>query len=72
MLAGRRTFRFRVATLNHEVLNHTMKQSAVIVALANQLKHVVTMFWSLVIKAHNDVALLCFDFYLCHSSYNFL
>ena len=55
-----------IATLNHKVLNDTVKECAVIISLLCEFKDVVAMFRSFVVKAHNDVALWSFDFNLCH------
>ena len=52
-----------VAALNHKVLDDTMKKSAVEVSFLSQFYEVVTMTRSLVVEAHDDVALCSLDFY---------
>jgi hypothetical protein len=64
VLACRCSLRVGVATLNHEVLDDTMKECPVIIAFAGKLEEVVTVFGGLVVKAHYDVAIGGTDTYL--------
>lgn len=46
----------RIAALNHEILDDTVEERAVVIALACQLDEVVPVLGCLVVEAHDDVA----------------
>ena len=52
-----------VSALNHEVLDDTVEQEAVVIALGGELEEIVTVEGRLVIQADYDVAQSGCDFY---------
>ena len=55
MCCGRSSTRIGIATLNHKVLDDTVEESAVVIALTGQLEEIITMKGGLVIKTNGDV-----------------
>lgn len=55
-----------VAALYHEVLDDTVEERAVVVALTGQFEEVVAVARRVVIEAYKDVALGSLDSYFCH------
>ena len=55
MCSGRSSTRIGIATLNHKVLDDTVEESAVVIALTGQLEEIITMKGGLVIETNGDV-----------------
>ena len=54
-------FRLGVARLNHEILDSTAKQHAIVVSVAHELEGVVALLGCVVVEVNLDVAERCVD-----------
>ena len=54
-------FRLGVARLNHEILDYTVKQHAIVVSVAHELEDVVAMLGCVVVEGNLYVAERCVD-----------
>ena len=58
-----RSYAVRVATLNHETLDYTMKKRSVIKTVLDKFQKIIAVLGSFVIKAHSYVTFCGADSY---------